>query len=77
MAFGEVVRCEWGCHSPLYSTLCVQGMLAVVDPEGSWTSKWTHHRKHVPGCYALSVESSLQPHIEEILENHGVKVRND
>lgn len=53
------------------------GLLAVVDPEGSWTSKWTHHRKHVPGCYALSVDSALQPHIQEILENHGVKVRTD
>jgi transcription elongation factor SPT4 len=55
----------------------MQGIAAIMDPATSWAAKWTHHRKHAAGCYALSVHASLPPHIEEILDNHGVVVRQD
>lgn len=57
--------------------LMMQGIAAIMDPATSWAAKWTHHRKHAAGCYALSVHASLPPHIEEILDNHGVVVRQD
>ena len=48
-------------------------MIALMDPKTSWCSKWLHLRKHVPGCYALWVHQELPQHIEDILENEGVK----
>lgn len=45
-----------------------------MDPQTSWVSKWLHHRKHVPGCYALSVDAQQLPqHIEDILADNGIK----
>lgn len=32
-------------------------------------------RKFVPGCYALSVQAELPQHIEDILDNRGIKWR--
>ena len=32
-------------------------------------------RKFVPGCYALSVQGDLPQHIEDILDNRGIKWR--
>lgn len=32
-------------------------------------------RKFVPGCYALSVSAELPQHIEDILDNRGIKWR--
>lgn len=57
--------------------LCtVQGLVSIVDPKSSWCAKWLHHRKHVPGCYALSVEvDQLPQHIEDILADQGIKWR--
>lgn len=54
-----------------------QGMLGVVDPEGSWATRYTFmQRKRVPGVYALSVDhANLQPHIRELLEDNGVKLQ--
>lgn len=54
-----------------------QGMVAVIDPEKSWAAKWTHHKKHVPGCYALAVQSDLPQHITEILESNGIQPIQD
>ena len=55
----------------------VQGMLAVMDPATSWSAKWSHHRNHAPGCYALAVQAELPQNIVELLESHGVTVRED
>lgn len=52
-------------------------MVAVMDPTTSWTAKWTHHKTHAPGCYALAVHAELPEHILEILESHGVAPRHD
>ena len=50
-------------------------MVAVVDPASSWSAKWLHLRNAVPGCYALSAANEVPPHIEDILDNRGVKWR--
>jgi transcription elongation factor SPT4 len=55
--------------------MVLQGMIAVVDPASSWSAKWLHLRTKVPGCYALAVNSEPPPHIEEIMESNGVKLR--
>ncbi|PSC73674.1 transcription elongation factor SPT4-like protein 2-like [Micractinium conductrix] len=52
-----------------------KGMVSVVDPTSSWCAKWLHLRKAVPGCYALSVSAELPQHIEDILDNRGIKWR--
>ena len=52
-------------------------MLAVMDPATSWSAKWSHHRNHAPGCYALAVQAELPQNIVELLESHGVTVRED
>lgn len=54
-----------------------QGMVAVIDPTTSWAAKWTHHKKHVPGCYALAVQSNLPQYISEILESNGIQPIQD
>lgn len=55
----------------------LQGTAALVDPNTSWVGKWLHHRKHVPGCYALSVNVEPPPHILEIMEENGVVFHRD
>lgn len=52
-----------------------KGMVSVIDPKTSWCAKWLHIKKFVPGCYALSVQAELPQHIEDILENRGIKWR--
>ncbi|KAI3425004.1 hypothetical protein D9Q98_008385 [Chlorella vulgaris] len=52
-----------------------KGMVSVVDPKSSWCAKWLHLKNFVPGCYALSVQTDLPQHIEDILENRGIKWR--
>lgn len=48
----------------------------MIDPKASWAAKWLHHRNHVPGCYAISVDvDQLPQNIEDILADHGVKWR--
>lgn len=67
-------------HSPLILTgtsSALQGMVAVVDPSTSWAARWLHHRKHVAGCYALTVEADLPQHIMEILDSQGIVLRQD
>lgn len=59
------------CHPPL------QGVAAVIDPKTSWVSKWLHHRNHVPGVYALSVQADLPLHITDILADKGITLRHD
>ncbi len=54
-----------------------QGMLGVIDPSGSWATRYAFmQHKRVPGVYALSVDhTNLQPHIRELLEDNGVKLQ--
>lgn len=52
-------------------------MAAIVDPSTSWTAKWQRSSKYVPGCYALAVQSDVPAHIMDILENHGITLRQD
>jgi len=60
-----------------FQLFCVQGIVAVVDPTTSWAARWLHHRKHVPGCYALKVQAELPAHVHDILDHHGIVLRQD
>jgi transcription elongation factor SPT4 len=55
-----------------------QGMLGVIDPSGSWATRYAFIQgKRVPGVYALSVDqTNLRPHIRELLEDNGVKLQS-
>ncbi|KAK9805669.1 hypothetical protein WJX72_010935 [[Myrmecia] bisecta] len=54
------------------TTVNFAGMIAVVDPPASWAAKWLHCSKFAPGCYALSVQSELPQHIEDILDDNNI-----
>lgn len=60
-----------------FRRLPLQGISAIVDPSTSWVSKWLHHRKHVPGCYALRVNVEPSPELLEIMEENGVHFQRD
>ncbi|KAL6770937.1 hypothetical protein ACKKBF_B33290 [Auxenochlorella protothecoides x Auxenochlorella symbiontica] len=60
------------------TTTDFHGLTSVVDPQSSWVSKWLHHKNHVPGCYALSVDvQQLPQHIEDIMSDNGVKWKRE
>jgi transcription elongation factor SPT4 len=55
-----------------------QGMLGVIDPDGSWAARYAFmQREVVPGVYALSVDSTnLQPAMRQMMEEHrGAKLQ--
>jgi len=63
---GDQDRCS-ECTTPHF-----QGMLTIMDPQASWTAKWTHSRHFVPGVYALSIQEKVPEHIEEILVDNKI-----
>ena len=55
-----------------------QGMLGVVDPNGSWATRYAFmQQERVPGVYSLAVDhTNLRPEIRELFEDNGVKLQN-
>mmetsp|Transcript_27620 Transcript_27620/g.78149 ORF Transcript_27620/g.78149 Transcript_27620/m.78149 type:complete len:119 (-) Transcript_27620:1891-2247(-) len=48
------------------------GIISVMDPAGSWATKWKHLSKAIPGCYALGIHARMDPDLQDQLENHGI-----
>lgn len=49
-----------------YTTPNFEGLLSVINPAVSWTARWNHAARKIPGCYAISVERN-----EELEEDIG------
>ncbi|KAF7313414.1 Transcription elongation factor SPT4 [Mycena chlorophos] len=57
------------------TTSYFDGIIAVIDPENSWVSKWQRTSKYVRGMYAARVKGRIPEHIEAELEARGIKYR--
>ncbi|CAJ0955085.1 unnamed protein product, partial [Mesorhabditis belari] len=51
------------------------GMIAALDPEGSWVCKWQKINRKCKGIYAVSVSGSLPAGVVAELKSMGVQYR--
>ncbi|XP_019873138.1 transcription elongation factor SPT4-like [Aethina tumida] len=52
------------------------GMIACMNPEGSWVAKWQRVATFVPGMYAISVSGALPNSIVREMKRQGIPYRN-
>eukprot|EP01097_Dermamoeba_algensis_P001263 TRINITY_DN1483_c0_g1_i1.p1 TRINITY_DN1483_c0_g1~~TRINITY_DN1483_c0_g1_i1.p1 ORF type:complete len:120 (-),score=13.48 TRINITY_DN1483_c0_g1_i1:245-604(-) len=51
-----------------------EGMIAMMNPEDSWVSKWQRFPpRSKPGCYAMVVNGRLPSDIVQNLERNGIR----
>jgi transcription elongation factor SPT4 len=67
---------EWelgDCTTPNY-----EGMIAVMNPEESWVSKWLDLDSFMPGCYCLKIFGELPEDVITYFKERKIKyVRNN
>eukprot|EP00246_Nothoceros_aenigmaticus_P003958 TRINITY_DN1519_c0_g1_i2.p1 TRINITY_DN1519_c0_g1~~TRINITY_DN1519_c0_g1_i2.p1 ORF type:complete len:115 (-),score=7.27 TRINITY_DN1519_c0_g1_i2:300-644(-) len=56
------------CTSPSFT-----GIIASMDPVGSWAVRWKRINKFAPGCYALSVTGELSEEMQNVCEDNNVR----
>eukprot|EP00638_Chattonella_subsalsa_P008530 CAMPEP_0117760382 /NCGR_PEP_ID=MMETSP0947-20121206/16595_1 /TAXON_ID=44440 /ORGANISM="Chattonella subsalsa, Strain CCMP2191" /LENGTH=158 /DNA_ID=CAMNT_0005581059 /DNA_START=33 /DNA_END=509 /DNA_ORIENTATION=+ len=52
-----------------------EGLIAMVQPEGSWVAKWQRIGQCKPGMYAIEVIGEFPNHILQYLESKNISVK--
>ncbi|KAF8876247.1 Spt4/RpoE2 zinc finger-domain-containing protein [Infundibulicybe gibba] len=57
------------------TTTYFDGIIAVIDPENSWVSRWQRTSKYARGMYAVRVRGRIPEDVEAELDSRGIKYR--
>eukprot|EP00029_Vermamoeba_vermiformis_P003733 TRINITY_DN14267_c0_g1_i1.p1 TRINITY_DN14267_c0_g1~~TRINITY_DN14267_c0_g1_i1.p1 ORF type:complete len:121 (-),score=25.94 TRINITY_DN14267_c0_g1_i1:107-469(-) len=63
-----------GDQVDLCTTPNFEGLLAMMNPNGSWVAKWQHIGKAaVPGCYAVTVKGILPGQVSQQIDELHIR----
>lgn len=54
------------------TTSYFEGIIAMVEPDGSWVAKWQHIADFYPGMYAMEMIGELPEDVIEYCESEGI-----
>lgn len=54
-----------------------EGMIALVNPQGSWVAKWQRIVTNIPGLYAIEVVGELPPDMKSFCRDEGLSFRSE
>jgi transcription elongation factor SPT4 len=54
------------------TSLYFTGLIAMLDPAGSWVGKWQRIGRCKPGVYAVEVIGQFPPQDEEFMREEGI-----
>ena len=54
-----------------------EGMIALVNPQGSWVAKWQRIVTNVPGLYAIEVLGELPTDMKDFCRDEGLSFRSE
>lgn len=54
-----------------------EGMVALVNPEGSWVARWNRIAANVPGLYAIEVVGELPEDAKDICRDENISFRSE
>jgi transcription elongation factor SPT4 len=62
-----------------YTTPYFEGLIGLVDPNGSWVAKWQRIDNCKPGMYAIEMIGNLPKEMRDFCDENGIpyKINND
>ena len=54
-----------------------EGMIALVNPQGSWVAKWQRIVTNIPGLYAIEVVGELPDDLKTFCRDEGLSFRSE
>ncbi|KAJ1422375.1 putative transcription protein [Ochromonadaceae sp. CCMP2298] len=59
------------------TSACFEGLIALVEPRGSWVGKWQQISQYQPGMYAIDMAGELPPDAVEICEDRRLPYKSN